>query len=549
MLLTPLPAPPSRADSASFAARADAWNAALVTLQNEFNALGILSVLLGLDNTPIGQATPREASFTTMSAVAPNLGGSASSARYNAANQKISFGIGNLNGFSYLGWNVNSVIGSDVPTYDIAQAAGQVFFDTGTGGYAFKYAAPGTAGAPVAWNTLATLSPTGLAVTGALTATDRGTLGTPGSGISDVLTLHSGAGTMQRFMTSRSFSVTRNWTIGCDLLTEGSFDIIPSTTQGGTTFTTPVARFTSDGNLLVGVTSGATHTINKDAANGFATIINNTSASAPKGLRVQLTNVSGGVGDSFFVGADDGGSYVRYIVQGNGNVVNTNNSYGAISDIKLKENITDATPKLAKLLKVRIVNYNLKTDPTHKQIGVIAQELEEISPGLIEETPDCIDVEVEPARTEVRVTQRQKTELRESVRYETTLVDGQWRKLPITTMEAVPLFEDHPLFDETGMPVMEQVVAEQPEVLDEDGEVITPFKPAEYRQATHRVPIMEAVEEVVEVPAKFERKATGETTKSVKYSIFVPMLIKALQEQQGIIEALAERVTALEAAA
>ena len=38
----------------------------------------------------------------------------------------------------------------------------------------------------------------------------------------------------------------------------------------------------------------------------------------------------------------------------------------------------------------------------------------------------------------------------------------------------------------------------------------------------------------------------GTTTKSVKYSIFVPMLIKAIQEQQAIITDLKARIETLE---
>ena len=49
-----------------------------------------------------------------------------------------------------------------------------------------------------------------------------------------------------------------------------------------------------------------------------------------------------------------------FFVYGQGNVVNANNSYGAISDIKLKENVTDATPNLEKLQQVRIVNFNIQ---------------------------------------------------------------------------------------------------------------------------------------------------------------------------------------------
>ena len=48
----------------------------------------------------------------------------------------------------------------------------------------------------------------------------------------------------------------------------------------------------------------------------------------------------------------------KFRVADSGNVTNTNNSYGALSDIKLKENIIDATPKLDNLLKVKIRNFN-----------------------------------------------------------------------------------------------------------------------------------------------------------------------------------------------
>jgi len=122
------------------------------------------------------------------------------------------------------------------------------------------------------------------------------------------------------------------------------------------------------------------------------------------------------------------------IVRGDGDCENSNNSYGALSDVKLKENIVDTTPKLADLMKVQVRNYNL-IGTTDKQIGVVAQELEQIFPNMIKESPDTNN----------------------------------------------------------------------------------------------------------------EGEETGETTKSVKYSVFVPILIKALQEQQETITALEARITALEA--
>ena len=79
---------------------------------------------------------------------------------------------------------------------------------------------------------------------------------------------------------------------------------------------------------------------------------------------------------------------VSFRVYSNGNVQNTNNSYGALSDIKLKENIVDAGSQWDDLKALRVRNYNLKEGETHTQIGLVAQEVEPISPGLVYETPD-----------------------------------------------------------------------------------------------------------------------------------------------------------------
>jgi hypothetical protein len=77
-----------------------------------------------------------------------------------------------------------------------------------------------------------------------------------------------------------------------------------------------------------------------------------------------------------------------FLVYTNGNVQNTNNSYGAISDIKLKENIVDASPQWDDLKALQVRNYNFKEGQTHTQIGLVAQEVELVSPGLVSESPD-----------------------------------------------------------------------------------------------------------------------------------------------------------------
>jgi hypothetical protein len=116
-------------------------------------------------------------------------------------------------------------------------------------------------------------------------------------------------------------------------------------------------------------------------------------------LRVEHTsNVSGNGTFSSVLGSncDNTSSYHftanangdRMRVYGNGNIVNTNNSYGAISDIKLKENIVDANSQWDDLKALQVRNYNFKEGQTHTQIGLVAQEVELVSPGLVTESPD-----------------------------------------------------------------------------------------------------------------------------------------------------------------
>jgi len=69
----------------------------------------------------------------------------------------------------------------------------------------------------------------------------------------------------------------------------------------------------------------------------------------------------------------------EFRITGTGDAKNTNNSYAAISDQELKENIVDANSQWNDIKALKVRNYNFKESTgysTHKQIGVIAQELE-----------------------------------------------------------------------------------------------------------------------------------------------------------------------------
>jgi len=198
---------------------------------------------------------------------------------------------------------------------------------------------------------------------------------------------------------------------------------------GGSSITWNTAmKLDASGNLSVGTSiSGFGFSVYKVASD----VINSFSGTAPNSSRSLYTG--------FHSASSSTAGTLSFNVTTNGNVTNTNGSYGTISDIKLKENVVDVSPKLNDLMQVRVVNYNLKESlgyaPT-KQIGFIAQELEQVFPAMISEMPDR----------------------------------------------------------------------------DEEGNDLGTF------------------------------------TKSVKSSVFVPMLIKAIQEQQAIIEALTARIEALEGA-
>jgi len=215
--------------------------------------------------------------------------------------------------------------------------------------------------------------------------------------------------------------------------TNGDAGVLGTQTNHALVFNTNATermRITSTGNMYVGanIDSASTSTF-LSGLNGFGAKVSN---------------------NAYFLFTGLNSSDVRtFYVLGTGDVKNTNNSYGAISDFKLKENIKDATPKLDDLLKVKIRNYNLIGDDK-KQIGVIAQELEEIFPAMVDELEDFEELEV-------------------------------------------------PQIDEEGN-----------EVLNEEGKVVTTK----------------------------QRVSKGTATKSVKYSVFVPMLIKAIQELKAEIDLL-----------
>ena len=97
----------------------------------------------------------------------------------------------------------------------------------------------------------------------------------------------------------------------------------------------------------------------------------------------KITQTASGGSSYHFRGYN--GSSERVQIDLGGNIRNTNNSYGSLSDVKLKENIEDAGSQWNDIKSIRVRNFNFIDDPDKvKLLGVVAQEVESISAGLID---------------------------------------------------------------------------------------------------------------------------------------------------------------------
>jgi hypothetical protein len=153
------------------------------------------------------------------------------------------------------------------------------------------------------------------------------------------------------------------------------------------------ARIDSSGNFMVGTTSASAKVDIVQAANSVGLEVTATDASYSSSVidlqaSRNTTNTS-----YYFFSATISGIQTKIRIADSGNVTNINGSYGTISDAKLKQDITDATPQWDDIKNLRFRKYRLKSDveldPNAKPfLGLVAQEAELVCPGLVEEHID-----------------------------------------------------------------------------------------------------------------------------------------------------------------
>ena len=152
----------------------------------------------------------------------------------------------------------------------------------------------------------------------------------------------------------------------------------------------PCVVINSSGNLSMGTTN--THakiTVYQSDLDEWVTRFQNTNATRSYCVRAQMTTDHNDTTSDFMSGV--GASTTRWKIQSNGNMENINNSYGAISDERIKENITNANSQWEDVKKLKFKNYNIINE-TNTQLGVIAQDLEtDGMNGLVSESPPTIN--------------------------------------------------------------------------------------------------------------------------------------------------------------
>jgi hypothetical protein len=152
------------------------------------------------------------------------------------------------------------------------------------------------------------------------------------------------------------------------------------------------ARITSAGQLLVGTTTSSSSLSRFNWATNARTVeIENTNASLSTDAQLFVYTERNTTNNSYYYfGCYNGtaGAYKLRIAD-SGDVTNTNGTYGTISDQKMKTDIVDAGSQWTDIKALRFRKFKMKDDPSGLvQLGVVAQEVELTSPGLVDEHQD-----------------------------------------------------------------------------------------------------------------------------------------------------------------
>jgi hypothetical protein len=140
-------------------------------------------------------------------------------------------------------------------------------------------------------------------------------------------------------------------------------------------------RIDSGGTLLVGTTSSSVSTTPGVVIVG---------SSGAQSYLLNCGTTGAGTSMALFYSSYSVANETKFEVDAAGNVKSRTNSYGGFSDERLKQNITPASSQWNDIKSYDVVKFQMKSEQFSDEenpwmLGVVAQQVEKISPGLVDE--------------------------------------------------------------------------------------------------------------------------------------------------------------------
>jgi hypothetical protein len=243
---------------------------------------------------------------------------------------------------------------------------------------------------------------------------------------------------------------------------------------------------------------------------------------------------------SEFFRCQDGGAN-RLIIFADGDVQNHDNAYGSLSDERIKQDIRDSNSQWDDIKAVRVRNFKKKDDVRQygdnawEQIGVIAQELETVSPKLVRQgDPSPSDILSDSSFGTLYTADDPETQ--------DGVEDILYTADDIETQDILYTSDDVETQD---------VLYTEEDELPEGVEVGDVKEPASASVGDVKTQAIHNVGDV-KIQGKQSTKKIGdvkevnEQVKSVNYSVLYMKAVKALQEAMDRIETLESKVATLE---
>ena len=154
---------------------------------------------------------------------------------------------------------------------------------------------------------------------------------------------------------------------------------------------TEVARIDNNGDMAVGTTdtTSAFTVAQGDNDNPVARFDMTAAVNAIVGMQIRVTDGTSNANNKFFIRGLDNTNVDRFMFTTNGGLHNYQANDSNMSDERLKENIEDVGDCLDLINKLQVKTFRYKDQHDHDtkiHTGLIAQEVEQIDPSLINQT-------------------------------------------------------------------------------------------------------------------------------------------------------------------